>query len=181
MSEGSSLIDRFGTTDYFEESFHGVNLSFLVQDFKNLMMKASDFDNYEIARQRFLKLLNKGKMIWHPGNSEHDLDVDFSRIYTANRKESIAFMRLKPGGFRSERIVPLGVQYLFICLKGKALFTNKSRPRLLRKGNYITIPAKNTYSVRSLTTDETSYFIFRMTDNRVDTVAEVIEEIQLSP
>lgn len=157
----NNLENRFGFPDYYENIFCG--FSDIIQEFEALDgEKGKMTDNYEIARQRFLKLLNKKRMIWEPSNEELDLNVDISRIYHKDRHEYLAFMRIQPRGFRGERMVPIGVEMVFHVLLGKVIFNNKKRIRQMSKGSYVNIKAKTTYSIRCPDEDQPAYLIFRV-------------------
>lgn len=158
------LSIRFGNTNYFEDSFEDidrVNMRDQFNDFHHSKMKMKT-DQYETLRQRYLRLLGQNKMVWQPTNPDLDKDVEISRIYRRDQEEYLAFMRIRPQGFRAVRTVPAKVEMVFHVLSGRVTFTNKSRQRIMTSGAHITIAAKTTYSIRCGNEDQSAYLIFRL-------------------
>lgn len=164
-----SLSVRFGNGNFFEDSFEDVNRVNMQDEFrefhlcKTKTVKPNDTrpsDRYEALRQRFLKLLGQNKMIWTPSNPEHDRDVEVSRIYRRDQEEYIAFMRIKPQGFRAERSVQKKLDMVFHVLTGKVTFSVKKRARNMSTGHHITVQAGSNYSIRCGNEDEPAYLIF---------------------
>lgn len=168
MSQLADVSDRFGAPVYFEDSFHDMERLSLREDFSKFNDKRRrgvsglPTDAYEVARQRFLKLLGKHKLMWQSTNEELDLDVEVSRIYCHDRHEYLAFMRIQPRGFRGERVVPAGIEMVFHVLIGQVVFTNKKRIRRMSRGQYTTVMSRSPYSIRCLNEDQPAYLIFRI-------------------
>lgn len=171
MPYSKDISSRFGAPVYFEDSFRDLDRSNLREDFTNFHgrkhkeLQSPPPDAYEVARQRFLKLLGQHKMIWQPTNKELDLDVEVSRIYCYDRYEYLAFMRIQPRGFRGERVVPAGIELVFHVLIGNVVFTNKKKIRKMSRGHRTTISSKASYSIRCLNEDQPAYLIFRVVNN----------------
>lgn len=153
---------RFGEPDYYEETFRG--LENLLDEFQALERDRGKMtDAYEVARQRFLKLLNKKRLIWEPSNADLDLNVDISRIYGRDKDEFIAIMRIQPRGFRGERLVPVGVEIVFHMLLGRVIFNHRRRIKQMSRGQHICIGPKATYSIRCPDEDQPAYLVFKVT------------------
>lgn len=165
------ISDRYGAPAYFEDSFRDLDRSELREDFTNFHTKKvkgsnQSVDDYEASRQKFLRLLGQHKMMWQSTNEELDLDVDTSRIYCHDRNEYLAFMRIKPRGFRGQRLVPAGVELLFHVLIGTVIFVNKKRARTMTRGHHTTVLARTSYSIRCPSENQPAYLIFRMVTNK---------------
>lgn len=174
MSGSNELVDRFGNPSFYEDYLRGIDRTTINTDFESLDAnkgKSSIVDNYEVSRQNFLKLLGQHKMVWQPTNEEFDMNVDVSRIYRQDRSEYIAFMRIRPRGFRAERVVPSGVEYRFHLLMGRVAFAYRKKVKMMTRGQYITVRPKSIYSIRCCSPDEPAYLIFKIIQKRNNTNA----------
>ena len=159
------MFSRYGSPRYYEDVFNGIEF-FDVSGSFNLLekFKKNRLEQYEMARQFFIKLLGQYKISWQPTVGK-DRDIDISRIYCEDQNEFIALMRVKPKGVRQERRVPPGVEISFHLLLGKITFKRDKRSRIMTRGNYTTIGPRNTYSLSSLQDNQTSYLVFRISQS----------------
>lgn len=159
------LVARYGNPAHFEDSFQNIDRSNMREDFYILdSSRGKKQDKYEVSRQKFLKLLGQHKMVWQPTNEEYDMNVEISRIYRHDRYEHLAFMKVAPRGFRSERLVPANVEIIFHLLIGRINFTYRRRTKLMTAGDWLTVASKSTYALRSLSEDQPAYLIFKIVD-----------------
>lgn len=121
-------------------------------------------NSYELVRQEFLDNLRRGLMIWVPTQREYDKNVEIARIFRSNPSERLAFMRIRPGGFRSSRSVSKDMKLIFDSISGRAAFLYKGKTRTIQPGGRLTISPKTKYSVRTLETDEAVYLLLRVVD-----------------
>lgn len=129
------------------------------REFHHLRTKTNS-DRYEELRQRYLKLLGQNRMIWQQTNQDYDKDVEVSRIYRRDQEEFLAFMRIKPQGFRAERTVREDREMVFHVLSGRVTFVNKKKQRIMTSGNSVTVIPGSTYSIRCGNEDQPAYLIF---------------------
>lgn len=158
------LSIRFGNTNFFEDTFRDIDRVNMRDEFNEFHRCRNKLkvDRYETLRQRYLKLLGQNKMVWLATNPDYDRDVEVSRIYRRNEDEFLAFMRIKPQGFRAERVVPADVELIFHVLSGKVTFINKKRQRIMTSGHSTTVLSGTTYSIRCGNEDQPAYLIFRI-------------------
>lgn len=167
MADYEELSIRFGTPAYYEDFFHDLDLTSISEEFTRFNKdKGKSTDNYEFSRQDFIKILGRHKLVWYDMASELDEDVEVTRIYHRDEYEYIAFMRIHPNGYRSERIVPAGSEIVFHVLMGKAIFCHKKRFKQLARGNHVVVRQGSTYSIRGTSEDQPTYLIFRVIDKR---------------
>ena len=161
-----NLTARFGSPGYYEDIFNDNSDRTKVKELFNILDSnpARPMGAYEISRQQFLRMLGEHRMVWQVTNGEYDQGVSVSRIYHRNRHEYLAFMRIQPQGFRSERVVPTHVEMKFHVLMGNVIFTNRGRIRIMSKGHHTTVGPKATYSIRCNENDQSAFLIFRMVD-----------------
>lgn len=176
MSECKDLVHRFGQPDHYEDYFKGIEHIDVEQEFKNFHAgKGKQTDDYEKARQRFLKILGQKRMVWKSVTEEFDLDVEVCQIHRREQHDYFAFMRIQPLGFRSERTVPNGVELVFHLLTGRVIFTHRKRTKTINSGMYIVIGSRSSYSMRCCSTTQTAYLVFRLVrKNRVPRVEDLI-------
>lgn len=162
MDVPNGYIERFGSPAYFKDFFRGIEYSDLNREFSKLdQAKGRHSEQYEATRQHFLRLLGHNRMVWHPTDTQYDVDVDISRICRRNENDYVAFMRIKPQGYRSERSVPPGTEIVYHLLFGQVIFTHRKRSFVVKKGSYRVVQARSTYSIRCCDY-ETAYFIFHI-------------------
>lgn len=155
------LLLRYGSPTYYEDVFHGFEFYDIRISYRLLDKPKSA--KYEMARQNFLKLLGQQKMAWQPTTGK-DKNVEISRLYRGKRDDYIAFMRIKPFGFRFERKIPPGIQITFHVLLGRVSFKRDKRQRIMTRGNYTTVNPRTTYSIRCIC-DQASYLVFKISQN----------------
>lgn len=166
MTVPNEFIERFGSPAYFKDCFRGIEYPDMNREFSRLECERDkQSEQYEVTRQRFLKLLGRNRMIWHPTKRDYDLNVDISRIYRRDQTDFLAFMRIKPKGFRSERAVPQDTKMVFHLLFGNVVFNTRRKSGPMKKGSYRTVPPRSSYSIRCCG-DETAYFIFRVVKSK---------------
>lgn len=132
-------------------------------------MKSKSPEEYEANRQRFLNLLGQHRMIWQKTSDECDMNVEISRIYRENQSEYVAFMRIRPKGFRGERVTTANMEIIFHLLFGRVVFNYKRKPRQLTRGSSITVGPRSTYSIRCLGDDQPAYFVFQIKQHKQKT------------
>lgn len=158
----NEFIERFGSPAYFRDSFRGIEYSDLDSEFSKLdQARGKQCEQYEATRQHFLRLLGRDRLIWHPTDLKYDLNVHISRICRRDQEDYVAFMRIRPQGYRSERSVPPGTEIVFHLLYGQVIFNYRKRGCVMKKGSHRVVQARSTYSIRCCY-HETAYFIFRI-------------------
>lgn len=155
---------RFGSPTNFRDYFFDIDCPSISVKFMQLLTFSRTYnkDLYESVRQQFLKLIPRLEITWTPSVNEFDVDVDISQTFKHRLNEAVAFMRLQPNAFKSEKIVPAGVALLFFCLTGSVDIQYKKKLRQLVRGSYITIFPNSAYSIRNTAMDQPSFLIFRI-------------------
>lgn len=174
------LTIRFGTVAYYEDWFQGFAYYDPKISFKMLGDMKKSSERHEAARQQFLRLLGQHKMVWQPTNRNHDINVEISRIYRENEEEYIAFMRIRPRGFRAERVVSANMEIVFHLLMGRAVFIHKKKARTMYRGHNITVAPRTTYAIRCLGS-EPAYFVFRINQHTKPTRETKVLAIEAPP
>lgn len=164
LTQLESLYCRFGNPEHYIDFFvYELDQTNMSQVFKKFHANRGKSDNYEASRQSFLRLLSQDKMFWSRTNEEIDLNVDICRIYRRDETEYIAYMRIKPGGFRAERVVSEGTEMVFHLLIGSVVFTQRGKVRNMTRGNSVTVQPKTTYSLRCMIQcDQPAILLFRI-------------------
>lgn len=126
--------------------------------------RPTDQIKYNQARRVFKKLLRKRLMVWMPTNQLHDLNVEVTRIYSHNMFEYLAFMRIRPRGFRAPRRVPNNTKIVFHLIMGSAIFRYKDKDNILESGQFISVAPSEYYAVRSHKQGETAIFVMQYVD-----------------
>lgn len=161
------FIFRFGSPPYFKACFRGHRHHDPKSTFMELQhCRLRHPDKHEMARQHFLEILRQHKSAWVKTSWQTDYGVEISKIYQHGQEEYLAFMRIDPQGFRSERTTSPTMEIDFHLLIGRVLFTVRRRPKFISKGGRILVPAKSPYSIRCQSADHTSYLVFRVVQRR---------------
>lgn len=182
MTVPEEFIERFGSPAYFKDFFRGIEYPDMNKEFSKLdNSKDKASEQYEATRQHFLKLLGRNRMIWHPTKRNFDLNVDISRIYRRDQSDFVAFMRIKPRGFRSERAVPQDTKMVFHLIYGNVVFNTRKKSGAMKKGSYRIVPPRSSYSIRCVG-EETAYFIFRVVKfktSKRDNYGRIVEDLTI--
>lgn len=160
------LTRRFGTSSDFEDKFleRGSTLR-LKFDILLTSYKSRKFEQHEILRQQWLKVLGRQQNVWRQTNTKYDENIDICRLYASrNCCEFLAFMRVGPGGFKANQRLERGSEIVFHLIQGSVQFFYKSKCKVLTKGCTVTVKDEAPYSIKSLTYDQCSYIIFKASD-----------------
>lgn len=101
-------------------------------------------------------------MVWMDTSEDCDMNVEVSRILRKDPDEFLAIMRIRPRGFRAERMVPANVEMIFHLITGRALFYYRRQTLTMQKGNYIKLPPRTLYSIRCLGSNRPAYLVVRV-------------------
>lgn len=157
------LLDRYDTSVNFKTRFRGYQFDTYHID---TLMDAKDRfkDKCDVQRQRLLKLLGRHENLWRCTNSSLDEGIFVCKFYANSNGDYLAFMKVIPGGFRSEQVLKSGVTISFYMLLGSALFYQRNFSRLLVKGRAIKISSNEPYSLRTKACDQTCYLFLKVVD-----------------
>lgn len=182
MGDSQILDCRFGSPKQYKRAFDGkVHLGNITNDLQRLETRVKqnlkEAEKHEISRQRFLKLLGRDKLFWQSAEEEDDLDVEISQI--KNQEQILAFIRIHPSGFRSERTVPPGKEIFFYVLTGSVIFNiGKHLNRNVVQGTYVKVPPNAVYSIRGPCGDSSpAHLIFKVKD-RVNKKNKTLNALQ---
>lgn len=123
-----------------------------------------DVDKYNVAREVFLRRLDRSRMTWHPTDQNHDTNVEVSRIFTRNPHEYLVLMRVRPRGFRAPRKVASDVKLVFHLILGSVVFNCRDKDRVLERGDCISVPPKGRYAIKSNDPNVTAVFVLQYID-----------------
>lgn len=154
------LVHRFGNPYYFRNSLSGLEM----EEELTLDNNPSGKKNHEATRQRYLRYLHKHMLIWEPVNEKYDSNVEMSKIIKNNPRETLGFMKIKPNGFRGQRRVPDGFQYLFYVVMGTVIATHNGEERVitLNQGNHLTVQGGESVGLRNSDMNEIAILIMRI-------------------
>lgn len=172
--EPDILLTRYGTKRFYDDLFE--NVAYLdarnTFRFMELVKNQTASEDYETARQQFLKLIGHHKAPWYDTSKTTDRDVQISKIHKSDNKignEYIAYMRIKPGGFRGERMVPDNMELVFHLLIGRAMFTCRKRVKMMNRGSHISVPPKSVFAIKCCGHDQDAYFVFKILQKKPST------------